>query len=176
MNIGLHLRPATQEDLAAVAHLHVKAWRQAYAPLLPQEIIEAIDVDERLKMWQEDFGKDGSSLIMACMGDKPIGFAAFGPARDTGAKGWGEIYAIYLLRESCGKGVGFALFKKAKEELLKGGFDRIYLWTLSTNNRAIAAYERWGGLVDLDARKEEQIADCAIKEVLVRFDIMSIRE
>jgi hypothetical protein len=46
---------------------------------------------------------------------------------------------------------------------------RAYLWVLDTNRRAVAAYERWGGLVEHDRLKRYEIGGQPVKEVSVSF-------
>lgn len=97
---------------------------------------------------------------------------SFGRARDVSMKGKGEIYAIYLLKEFWSKGVGFSLFKKAGEALLKAGFSECYLWVLDTNKNAIDSYLRWGGSLAGALSKNEHIGSQPIKEIVVRFSLV----
>jgi len=64
---------------------------------------------------------------------------------------------------------GYQLFKHACAELQRDGFTRAHLWVLDTNDRAIAAYERWGGLVEHDRLKDDEIGGQPVKEVCVSF-------
>ncbi len=171
MDTGLQIRPAKHDDLKAIAAIHVRVWRLSHAGLLPPEILDAADAEERLKMWEESFGEKGTSLLIACIGPRPIGFIAFGPARDRDFKGAGEIYAVYLLREAWKRGVGKALFNKAKEGFLENGFLKFYLWVLDANDAAIKTFERWGGKVDPNVVRENEVIDMIFNEALVTFGV-----
>ena len=54
----------------------------------------------------------------------------------------GEVYAIYLLEEYQGRGIGYRLMCEACEKLKT--YDRIALWVLEGNEKAIRFYERFG--------------------------------
>lgn len=164
------ISPASYEDLPDVARIHVTAWKQAYVGQVAQAHLDRLDVAQRLRRWREQF-PDGvvSGLLVAKVKKEPAGFICFGPARDQDRQDWGEIYAVYVLKPYWGGGLGYQLYKHACAELQQHGFMRAYLWVLDTNDRAIAAYERWGGLVEHHRLKGHEIGGQPVKEVSVCF-------
>ena len=46
------VEPAVDGDAAAVAEVHVAAWRSAYRGLLPAELLAAQTVERRTAAWQ----------------------------------------------------------------------------------------------------------------------------
>lgn len=56
----------------------------------------------------------------------------------------GEIYAIYLLQECQGQGLGRRLMKTAMEDMRARGWKTAYVWVLR-DNPSSAFYERLGG-------------------------------
>jgi GNAT superfamily N-acetyltransferase len=110
-------------------------------------------------------------LLIATVNNKTAAFICFGPPRDKDRHDFGEIYAIYVLKEHWGRGIGYGLFKKACAGFADSGFQRAYLWVLDTNHRAIAAYERWGGVVERSSVKGHLIGTHPVKEVSVLFNL-----
>jgi ribosomal protein S18 acetylase RimI-like enzyme len=170
MTHGLQITPAFYDDLPDVAQLHVTSWKQAYVGQVPQEYLDNLDVAARLRAWQEQFpNRDVSGLLIAKVNNTPKGFVCFGPPRDKDRQNHGEVYAIYVSKEYWGRGIGYALHKEACAALRAKGFQRAYLWVLDTNHRAIAAYERWGGVVERSRVKDHVIGAHPVKEVSVLF-------
>lgn len=169
---GLQITPAAYDDLSEVARIHVASWKQTYVGQVPQAYLDNLDVARRLRAWQEQFpNRDPSGLLIAKVNNRAAGFICFGRARDKDRDDYGEIYAIYLLKEHWGRGIGYALHESASTGLRDKGFHRAYLWVLDTNDQAIAAYRRWGGVVESDRVKDHVIGDQPVKEVSILFKL-----
>ena len=119
-----------------------------------------------------------STVLLAraeCEPGAPItGFISYGPARDTRKNGWGEIWAIYLLRQYWSQGAGYALFTEVRRRFAtqpEGAPPGIYLWVLNTNAPAIHAYQRWGGTLHPGQTLHATMANQPVTEVMVTFEI-----
>jgi GNAT superfamily N-acetyltransferase len=168
----LRIAAASYDDLPEVAQIHVASWKHAYIGQVPQPYLDSLDVTRRLWGWQAQFpNRDVSGLLVARLDGAAAGFVCFGPARDQDRQDWGEIYAVYVLKEHWGRGIGHTLYRNAYAGLRDKGFKRAYLWVLDTNHHAIAAYQRWGGLVEKDRLKDHMIGGQPVKEISVRFDL-----
>jgi GNAT superfamily N-acetyltransferase len=168
---GLQITPAAYHELPEVAATHVKSWKQAYAGQVPEAYLDNLDVAARLRAWQEQFpSREISGLLIARVDNTTAGFVCFGPARDNDRQDYGEIYAIYLRKEYWNRGIGYALYRSVCDALRDEGFQRAYLWVLETNHQAIAAYERWGGLIEHSRVKDHFIGTHPVKEVSVLFN------
>lgn len=166
----LRISSASYSDMPEVARIHVAAWKQAYVGQVPQAYLDNLDVVRRLRRWQEQFSnREVTGLLIASVNNTATGFICFGRGRDRDRQDWGEIYAIYVLEPSWGRGLGYQLHKQACAELKHDGFVRAYLWVLNTNHRAIAAYERWGGSIESDRIKDDEIGGQSVKEVSIVF-------
>ena len=90
---------------------------------------------------------------------KVVGFVSYGDFRDSATIA-GEIFALYVLKDYYGKGVGRQLIQAAFAVL--DGYQEILLWVLEDNKRAIAFYEKMGFVFD----GEEKSVDLgkAVKE------------
>ena len=157
------LRGAKQEDIPDIAHVHVAAWRETYTGLMPQEVLDNLSVEERARMWQGAFkGGSATSLLVYEHEGEVVGFTAVGPEREHHPLYTGELYAIYLLKTSHGRGYGKALFDGAVRTLSEAGHDAMRLWVLESNPTR-GFYERQGG--ELGARKEITFAGTPLIEV-----------
>ncbi|MGK3204829.1 N-acetyltransferase family protein [Amycolatopsis sp. MEPSY49] len=139
------IRDATVADAPAIGEVHVRSWQAAYAGLIPDDFLSRLSAESRAASWARLIG-DGGRVLVAEEDGVIAGFAAFGD---------GRLYALYLLPEYWGRGLGRALHDRVVEELPG---DSAVLWVLSTNERAKAFYLRQGW-VDDDVTQTEAIDD-----------------
>jgi ribosomal protein S18 acetylase RimI-like enzyme len=92
--------------------------------------------------------------LVACAEDKVVGFVSLGAAREEDDR-VGELYAIYVLPDAAGSGVGRALMAETLSLLRDDGFDEAILWVLEDNPRTRRFYELAGWSVDGGAKDEE---------------------
>jgi ribosomal protein S18 acetylase RimI-like enzyme len=130
------IRPATPDDAEAVARVHVETWRAAYAHALSAEGLASLSVTQRTEMHRR------SPPLVAEVDGEIVGFVAVGPGTDPDTDG--ELYAIYVLPEHWGSGVGRALMEAGEERLRELGHQHAILWVLEDNPRARRFYEAAG--------------------------------
>lgn len=143
-------RPARPDDTDAIGELHVRTWRVAYAGMLPDPILEALDARVKAAQWSRTFRPGGRTrLLVAERAGTIVGFAAYGPHRepDLGAEA-GELYAIYVTPEAWRTGAGHALMDAVVAGLRAEGRAVGILRVLEANDRARAFYEREGWSFD----------------------------
>jgi L-amino acid N-acyltransferase YncA len=172
MDNNFQIRKATYNDLPDIARIHVMSWQQTYVGQVPKEYLDSLNVEDRRRKWQESFDTENSKhshLYVAHRNGVAVGFVSFGRGRDNDKADWGEIYAIYLLQEAWGKGIGHALFKIATKKLNEEGYKKLYIWVLNTNSNAIDAYLKWGGILIKTCVKNLEIGGKAVKEIIVQF-------
>lgn len=71
-------------------------------------------------------------------------FADGGPEREGDPEYKGELYAIYLLKESQGKGLGRLLTGAVARQNLQAGYASMLVWVLA-DNPSRSFYEHLGG-------------------------------
>ena len=172
------IREATLDDARGIAEVHVAGWRWAYEGLLPVEYLEQLSADEREAVWRDGLAmaRTGLRCLVATDGDGAIGFVSFGrpaedpsvPVGDHPRADAGEVYAIYLLPEVAGTGLGRALFTRAVEALRAEGYRQAFLWVLAANERSRRFYEKAGWA--WDGTTSTHRFDCAERPV-VRYTI-----
>jgi GNAT superfamily N-acetyltransferase len=138
----IDVRAAGLADARAIAEVHVQAWREAYARLLPRDALARLSVDQRELRWKEILPLSAATIWVATDDERVVGFAGAGPARDADAPRELELQSIYLLASHYGTGAG--------QRLLEGvlGDARASLWVADDNPRARAFYARNGFLPD----------------------------
>jgi ribosomal protein S18 acetylase RimI-like enzyme len=141
------LRLAEPSDAAAIASVHVASWRTTYRGLLPDAYLDAMDVDQYAARWHRMLlDPAGRSMVLVAEEEGiVVGFASGGPERDEDDRYEGELYAIYVLREFQGRGLGRALAEAVAAALADRGVTSMVVWVLRDNAAARGFYERLGG-------------------------------
>lgn len=141
------VRKAVVDDAWAVAAAHARCWQETYAQLLPADLLQAVTVEGRHAARVRVLSDPTIKSFVACrtaVGDV-IGFADCGPLRNAARCVSGEIYALYVLEDHHGQGIGFGLFAACIRELLGRGFTSMKLSVLVDNRKARRFYEMTGG-------------------------------
>lgn len=155
------IRTATADDAAGIAHVHVESWRTTYVGIVPDEYLAGLDETLRVKLWKERLSTN-SVVLVAERAGKVVGFADAGRIREPVETCDAELYALYLLREIQGRGIGSRLLKTAAEEMEKQGFHGMAVWVLE-RNPSRNFYERNGG--KLATSKVIEIGGARLMEV-----------
>jgi GNAT superfamily N-acetyltransferase len=143
----VQVRRAAVEDAAAIAVVHVRAWRVAYHGLMPDELLDGLSVTRRETNWREALtGEQGPEVLVAMHDGVVVGFcAAVFPSRDADAgEHVAEIEATYVDPDVWGAGVGRALMVVALAGLRAGESHAVTLWVLAENHHARDFYAQFG--------------------------------
>jgi len=138
------VRPATPEDAAGMARVHVQSWQETYRGLESDEVLDAPDfVERRERMWDRTLADPERTRAAVAEADgEVVGIALAGPAEgDDPPRDW-QLYVLYLLKEHHGSGAG----QKLLDAVL--GDRASVLWVADPNPRAQAFYRRNGFLPD----------------------------
>jgi ribosomal protein S18 acetylase RimI-like enzyme len=164
------IRPATVVDAPALGRLHVATWRAAYAHLVPGEVLDAISEEARASRWARILAESPDAALVAEREGELLGFASVGPGRDDDAAPGrtGELYALYVGPVHWGTGVGWRLWRAARQALQADGYDEVTLWVLEGNRRGRAFYERAGFVLDAGSRKTIDFHGVPLPEVRYR--------
>ena len=140
------IRRAVMDDAPAIARVQVDTWRTAYAGIMPDSVLDGMQYKTRAAQWHQNMSSERTFHEVALFNEEIVGFAASGPERDQVDRYDCEIYALYVLQEHQGKGIGKALVQSAMKELKDRGFKTMLIWVLEANHSARAFYERMGGV------------------------------
>lgn len=161
---GMYLRQAEPEDAMAVARVHVSSWQAAYRTLLPDDYLDQLRPEDRAQKY--DFSNTNPlkpRTIVAVEQGSIWGFATTAPSRDPDLPDHGELCALYVDPEYWGKHIGMALVLAARQQLMKDGFRKAFLWVLAGNVRADRFYrtDQW---VPDGARRTDTVWDVTVEE------------
>ena len=128
-------RLETEEEIRGKAYVHWRSWHEAYPGMVCQAFLDQLTLEKCEKMafsWPEN-------TLVAKDGERVIGFVCYGD-RGQEAPDIGEIFALYVLSEYYGKGVGLQLMNAGLERLQD--YPEVRLCVLKENLRAIRFYQK----------------------------------
>ena len=155
------IRQAEISDAAAIATIHVNAWRIAYRNIIdPTYLHYSLSVEDRLSYWREKLMmsrlKGAKFMIFVSVlphpihhdREKPVGFIAVGPVNKKILPARGQIHGLYLNPDFRSRGIGTRLFQKGRHFLKQNGLGQFCAWTLEKNSTARSFYEYHAGILD----------------------------
>lgn len=145
------LRPATMGDLDAIVGVFLECWRQSYADVLPQSVIDAMTDDRATRLWDELLGAGRGSLLVAVEGPTVLGVTRF-----EASNGEGIVHSLYVTPRAQGRGVGRVLLKRAAADMELGGPRQLSLWVFAENHASLAFYRRLGWTPDGASRTQDE--------------------
>jgi len=170
------VRDAQPGDAGAILHVRTRTWQAAYAHILPREKLEAMSAEPWAERWTEwwrgvieDPAPGAHTLVVDDAGGV-AGFASLGSMsgeQDEPGR-IGELYAIYVLPEASGRGIGQALMAEVLNRLRSEGFPEAILWVLEDNPRTRCFYELAGWQAD-GASKDEEWLGTLVREIRYRI-------
>jgi GNAT superfamily N-acetyltransferase len=139
------IRDAVSADAEGIAIAHTESWRTSYRGILPESVLDRIDVGQRVETRRRILVDGGIHLVAydVTHGDI-VGFADAGPSRRAGRHA-GELYAIYLIHRAKRYGLGTELFERVVGGLSAAGLHSLIIWVLENNHHARRFYEAMGG-------------------------------
>ncbi len=149
---SITVRAADDHDAPGIADVHVQAWREAYAHLLPAAFLASLDPVARTSRWRRIIADPAITVLVAEHDGRVVGWATAGPGRDVPPVRDRELEGIYVLATMHGTGAGQALLDRAI------GDRPAFLWVADDNPRAEAFYHRNGFRRD-GTTKTERLGD-----------------
>ena len=143
----MRIREAALVDADGIARVHVDSWKTTYKDIVPESYLQQLSYEQRTENWRRGIGK---SVLYVAEDDsgRIVGFATGGKERTGKYDADGELYAIYLLKEVQGQGIGKQLASRIAQNLQEQGFISMLVWVLE-DNPSKKFYESLGGqLVD----------------------------
>lgn len=117
------VRPATAADVPTIGAVQARAWRAAYARMLPAEVLEALDPEALAAAWRPAVTGPPSPrhrVLVACAGTTVVGFAAVQPD--------GELVALLVDPAQQRRGHGSRLLNAIVDLLREDAVERVAAW------------------------------------------------
>ncbi|KWW99725.1 GCN5-related N-acetyltransferase [Carbonactinospora thermoautotrophica] len=133
------VRPARPEDAQAVGQVQLRAWRAAYADVLPAKLLAELTAEALAERWRQAVTERPSPrhhVLVAVEAGQIVGFAAFGPAEDPDrdAAHDGELYTLLVDPAAGRRGHGSRLLAATADLLREDGCRTAVTWVLSTDD------------------------------------------
>lgn len=163
------IRPATLRDARAVAEVHAKSSLAIYKQWLSLEKSSHAAVDTRVSYWREAIEYAEPQVHVAVREGKVIGMVGFDRSRDPKTRPTtGEIWAIHVLPEFVGTGVGLALWDTARDGLSEEGCTEVTAWVPLCNERALRFHELAGFKRELNTARTTPLGSIKIEEIRLK--------
>ncbi len=176
----IRTRDAESDDAAGIANVHVETWRSTYAGVLPDDYLVGLSVPRHAALWSHwlnDTAADHRLYVAAAPAGDIVGFASCGRLRERkqfhGKGRIGEIYALYVLPDFQGRGLGRALLMQSFAGLSESAHDSAILWVLAANPSRFF-YEAMGGR-QVGGRKEK-FAGTKVAELAYGWDSLVVNQ
>ncbi|MYD92676.1 MAG: GNAT family N-acetyltransferase [Chloroflexi bacterium] len=149
------VRPATPDDAEAIESVRIATWKACYRGIVPDDYLDSLTVKSsrvaglRTGIERAEVGRS----LVAVVGSRIIGMGFAGPPEDDQLPArTGEVFAVYVLSEWQGRGVGRALLERLTSSLRALGYRSAILWTLRDRLPTRRFYESNGW--ELDGAKD----------------------
>ena len=146
------IREAQVGDAEAIARAHTASWQTSYRGILPDTVLDRIDVGQRAASRRQIISDRSIYQLVAydlTHGDI-VGLCDAGPSRRTlpglPPHSTGEVYAIYLVQHAKRHGLGQEMFERVMAHFARTGIRQMVVWVLDNNHHARRFYEALGGV------------------------------
>ncbi|MQB42785.1 GNAT family N-acetyltransferase [Rhizobium sp. ICMP 5592] len=141
------IRPATPEDAAAIARLHLAVWRDTYRELATPDAIRIMDEAFRRARWTATLSEPSRDqlVLLAEQNGRLVGIGAAGAPSLALFEGRGEIRSLYVEPAIKRQGVGRRLMRELALHLAALNYPGAALGVVVGNDPAIAFYQLLGG-------------------------------
>jgi lincosamide nucleotidyltransferase A/C/D/E len=164
------VRKATVTDVPAVCSVRRRSWRAAYTGLMPQPVIDSLDLGTMWSSWRASVARPASPSTQLFIGGPPGQVHSYAWVRPVdGSREEGQVGAMYSDPTAWGTTAGWAVFSTAVDHLRAEGFTELSLWMLKGNERAGRFYERAGWRPD---GREQTTATAVGSYVEVRYRLV----
>jgi L-amino acid N-acyltransferase YncA len=134
----ISIRLAEQGDI----DVNISVWQTTYRGIIHETVLNDMTPDSLRQKWDRTVANTTEQICYVAVLEKNvIGYVVCGKNRNDALKFDWELYAIYLLAEHQGKGVGKQLFIRAIEEMKKHKVHSFILFVLKENHATRKFYE-----------------------------------
>lgn len=155
------VRLARESDAPAVGLVQAAVWRDAYAGVLPAQVLDTFEPTAFANAWRRSLAAPPEGvyrLLVACAGDQVVGFASIGPSQDPDASpDTGELSAVGVHPEARRAGHGSRLLNATVDTLRGAGAETVHTWVLA-DDEATRAFLVQAGLVPDGAFRDRVVS------------------
>lgn len=171
-------RVAWADDADALSRLQVEAWREAYADVLPADVLAGLDPAQFAERWRESISRPREArqrVLVALERATVRAFAATSPSIDGDANPAedAEVAEFVVSPEHRGEGHGSRLLHAVVDTLRSDRFARATIWLTSSDDarRGFLVEQGWepdGAHRELDLYGDGSVV---VKQVRLHTDL-----
>lgn len=155
MNVDIRL--AKESEVSEIAIVKQKCWDTTYRGIYKDELIDNFDYKNSEDTFKSIINSEDSTLYVAIVDDKIVGFLCFGTPRYAFLDYEQELSMLYILEEYRGQGIGTMMFQLACSSIKMNGYDRFVVSANKYNEKARKFYLKMGAeLVSEDPDMEDK--------------------
>ena len=162
----LKIRSAEKKDAFAVATINVLGWKTAYRGLIPDSILDAMEVTEKRIKRTEETISTVEIYLVAENENGVVGFLVGGKTKNKDIPYPYEIYVFYVHPDCWRVGIGTALINAFKEKI-KGAPFCVYM--LDGNTKALNFYQKMGGICQPEFDCDTEINHVMTHDIFLGF-------
>lgn len=132
-------RKSTVQDIEKISHQVAVSYKSAYQGLMDERYLFSLPNNYWVPILKKAISA-GSICLVAENQDRIIGSVVFGKGTTEPSADVAELFAIYLLPQYIGYGIGQKLYFEAEKIMVEQGFKACFLEVLCENTRAIQFY------------------------------------
>lgn len=168
------VRVAWADDAPAIAALQLRAWQQAYADLLPAELLADSLLEQFTRQWQASLTRPADArqrVLVALERNRVTGFVITTPAGDPDCDpvADGQVDELTVGVDDRGQGHGSRLLQAAADTLRSDRFTRAVMWLSSADDTRRAFLTATGWAADGAHRELDLTGDGALQVKQVRL-------
>lgn len=124
---------------------------------------------KRTAYWKEAIDYGEPQVMVALDGHDIVGFVGFDRSRDPKSKNTtGEIWAVYVVPERIGQGIGLALWDAAREGLEDEGCTEVTVWLPLLHERTLRFHEMAGFKREMNTARTVPLGSVKVEEVRLK--------
>lgn len=160
------IRNMSINDIEQKGYVHFKAWQETYKGLMDDRYLDNHTLEKCVQIAE----KFPENTLVAVFDQKVVGFAAY-TVTDYNDEKFGEIKAIYILKEYQNRGVGKALMRECLKRLIHN--ENIIVWVLKNNKKSIDWYSNFGFQIDGLCKEIKVLEDYCLNEIRLTYQNIS---
>ena len=111
------IRKKERNDCYSVANVVVKAWKETYRGLIPDDYLDSLNVQKISQHNYEDFNEKDNHQFVLEVNNEIVGFVNVGSSEEKDYDNCGEIHALYIIKDYQKNGYGKLLIEAGIKEL-----------------------------------------------------------
>ena len=157
-------------DQEQMAHIKVDGWRNAYKNIIDEKYLNQLNYEEQTKKYIESFDDYKNAVIVAVNkeSEEVVGYSCFDEFASSDEYDC-ELTSLYIDPRHLREGIGSLLLKETINYLKTKKKEKMILWCLEDNDKALEFYKKTGGKIQKE--KLAKIGDKIYKEYGIIYEI-----